>query len=443
VETKRRIAYLAPELPSATTAFVHEEILHLTEAGYRVAAFSLDLPPRKNLPSEAADIARNVTALHGNPVATMTAAAKFAVNHPARAWRAIALAADDFANGRFDGKEKRAALPLRVIAALALAERLLAENVAHLHVHFTDAPATIGMYAAAAAEIPLTITAHDTDLYCLASLLDRKIQRAAAFTTVSLANRGYLLELLGTQAAKVQVVHSGIDVATFPPRSAESGADSNVVFAAGPLVPRKGFDVLLYAIALLGDARPDIRVAVAGAGPQRQRLEELAVRLNIRDRISLLGNISRDDIRTHLAAAGLFALPCREALSGDRDAIPIALVEAMACAVPVISTRFSGIPELVEHEHNGLLVDPDDPVDLAATIVRLLDDAALRRRLQAQARESVKAQFDLAATTLQLADVFEHAIGRYDAEKAHRAQSQAPVRGIRANKNSRAAGAAA
>jgi glycosyltransferase involved in cell wall biosynthesis len=240
------------------------------------------------------------------------------------------------------------------------------------------------------------------------------------FTTVSLSNRSYLLELLGTAAANVRVVHSGIDVSTFTPRERDRGTGSTVVFTSGPLVSRKGFDVLFQALLLLGGAKPDVRVAIAGDGPQRARLEELAVKLHLSDRVSFLGDISREDIKTHLAAAGVFALPCREALRGDRDAIPIALMEAMACAVPVVSTRFSGIPELVEHQRTGLLVDPDDPVDLAAAIVQLLDDQPLRRKLQENARKHVETGFDLSKSADELARLIEESVAR---SRRHRGMS--------------------
>jgi glycosyltransferase involved in cell wall biosynthesis len=441
---KRRIAYLAPELPSGSTAFLHEEINHLTEAGYTVTPFSLKRVARKGLPNNAVEIAHRTTALQANPASLLFGALKFALTHPARTWRCLSLAAADYGDARFDGRETRMSLLPAAITALTLADRLITHDVKHLHVHFSDVPATIGMYAAAAADIPFSVTAHDTDLYCEASLLDKKIERASAFTTVSRANRGYLLERLGTLAAKVCVIYSGIDVTTFPARRAESGEGSNVVFASGPLLPRKGFDVLLYALALLGDTRPDIRVAIAGDGKQRRRLEQLAERLHVGDRVSLLGSVSRDDIRTHLAAAGCFALPCRAALSGDRDAIPVSLIEAMACSVPVVSSRFSGIPELVEHEQSGLLVDPDDPVDLAAAIVRLLDDSALRKTCQQAARKRVEDQFDLAGSTRALADVFEAAIDRHDEAGRRNADSETPIhRDFAADERAQIAGAVA
>jgi glycosyltransferase involved in cell wall biosynthesis len=443
---KRRIAYLAPELPSASAAFVHEEINLLREAGHEVFHFAVRPPVKKSLlPPDAIDIAKHSTSLQKRVIALGLIALKFMITHPVRAWRGISMATQDMRFARFDGRERPLSIPARMVEAMMLADRLVAQKAEHLHIHFSGIAATIGMYAACMADISFSVTAHDADLYCHASLLDKKLERASAFTTVSLANRGYLLELLGTSAAKIRVIHCGVNIDTFAARSAESGADSNVVFAAGPLVPRKGFDVLLYALALLGDTRPDIRIAIAGSGTQRPRLEELAERLHIRDRVSLLGKVSRDDIRTHLAAAGLFALPCRSALSGDRDAIPVSLIEAMACSVPVVSTRFSGIPELVEHERSGLLVDPDDPVDLAAAIVRLLDDAPLRKQLQAAARQRVMDRFNLTDTVEQLAEVFEGAIQRHAAEKAQRADTaaKAPSSLIPSNPMSAAAGASA
>ena len=128
--------------------------------------------------------------------------------------------------------------------------------------------------------------------------------------------------------------------------------------------------------------------------------------------VELIGSRPQAEVRAALGRATVFALPGQIAPSGDRDGIPVSLMEAMAAGAPVASTPVSGIPELIAHEREGLLVPPHDWRALADALARLLDDPALRRRLALAARAKIEREFDAAGEANKLLELFAHARAR-------------------------------
>ena len=135
----------------------------------------------------------------------------------------------------------------------------------------------------------------------------------------------------------------------------------------------------------------------------RRRIAEL------RSPVALPGPMGPEDLLGEYRRAGALCMPCR-VLPSDRDGIPNVLVEAMAAGAPVVATAVSGIPELVEHEVNGLLIEPDDPQALADALLRLHDDPELTRRLTDNARATVRERFDGDRLAHELADLFRETL---------------------------------
>jgi len=144
------------------------------------------------------------------------------------------------------------------------------------------------------------------------------------------------------------------------------------------------------------------RCVIAGYGPLRQELESRIAKLGLGETISLAGMLTQEEVLALYQQASLFVLPCRITADGDRDGIPNVLAEAMAMELPVVSTAVAGIPELVEHDRNGLLVRPEDPVELAAAIARLLDQPRLRQALGRAGRAKVCQLFAAEKNAAQL-----------------------------------------
>jgi glycosyltransferase involved in cell wall biosynthesis len=149
-----------------------------------------------------------------------------------------------------------------------------------------------------------------------------------------------------------------------------------------------------------------VALELVGDGPERDRIVERARERGVAERVSLLGALSAENVRARLADARAFALPSIRLPSGRMEGIPVALMEAMASGVPVVATRISGIPELVQHDVTGLLVEPHDPAGLAAALDSLLSDETLAAELALNGRRLVEGSFNLEVEARRLGDLF-------------------------------------
>jgi len=173
-----------------------------------------------------------------------------------------------------------------------------------------------------------------------------------------------------------------------------------VIGTVARLVPPKRLDYLLETAAIVCQTIPKARFVIIGDGPLRQSLENQAQQLGLLpDKIQFLG--SRQDIPKLLAMLDIFTL------SSEREGLPVSLLEAMAASKPVVVTSVGGIPEIIEHRHNGLLVPPHNPAALAESIVGLIQNQPLREKLAAQGHQTIKAQYSVTAIAQRIIDLYD------------------------------------
>ncbi len=233
--------------------------------------------------------------------------------------------------------------------------------------------------------------------------LERRMQRAVAAADLVIAQGEFLrgvIEETGVPAGRVRVVNNGVDVAAF------GAADPYphprpYILGMGSFVPHKGFDLLLRAYALLPADRPDL--LIAGDGPEREPLADLARDLGIEHQVHLLGMVTGDRKVSLYRSATCFVCPSR------REPFANVLLESLASGVPAVATDVGGNREIVRHEENGLLCDPDSPAAIAAAVGRLLDDAALAAGLRAGAARLI-ARFDWDAVADRYIDLYREVI---------------------------------
>jgi glycosyltransferase involved in cell wall biosynthesis len=284
--------------------------------------------------------------------------------------------------------------------ALVLAAEL-ADGVGHLHAHFLHTPASVTRYAALLTGLPWSCSAHAKDIWTTPDWEKREKLAAAAWTvTCTAAGRDHL-QALAPAGTEVSLVYHGLDLRRFA-RGAERAAAADgsepqkpaTIVSVGRAVPKKGYGDLLTALTRL-PAALSWRFVHIGGGPLLPELKRQAERLGLSGRIEWRGAQPQEKVLELYRRADLFVLASRIADDGDRDGLPNVLMEAQSQGVPVLATRTSGIPELIDDGATGMLVEAGDSAGLAKGLETLIREPALRRRLGEAGYRRIQAQFDM------------------------------------------------
>ena len=237
------------------------------------------------------------------------------------------------------------------------------------------------------------------------------------FVTVSVDLRRWLVEEVGVPAAKVTAIHNGVDISRFGRAGQREArvmltlpANAPIIGTVGRLDPVKDQAGLVQAFAAVRVAHPDALLLVAGDGPCRADLEQLAIALGQQGHVRLLGN--RDDIPAVMSALDVFVLP------SIAEGISNTVLEAMASGLPVVATRVGGNPELVEDGVTGTLVARQNPDALATAIAGYVKDPDLRRRHGQASRWRVTGHFSLERMAEAYADLYASLAARRLARSA-------------------------
>ncbi|EXU74295.1 glycosyltransferase family 4 protein [Erwinia mallotivora] len=290
---------------------------------------------------------------------------------------------------------------------IELALLIQQRKITHLHAHFATQAATVARLAAKFSGISWTLTAHAKDIYFHYPQdiqLALKLRDARHVVTVSDYNLCWLCEQHGAARQKIRRIYNGLALAQFPWRSPYQRPPE--IVAAGRLVAKKGFLLLVDALRLMKARGIAFHCTLIGDGPLREPLADSIARAGLESQVTLTGAISRDRVAEAIQGAAVVVAPCIVSEDGDRDGLPTILVEAMALGTPVISTRVAGIPELVCDRQTGLCVAPDNIDELAQAIACLLLDADIREKLSRQAREKIVREYDVDRNTAELRALF-------------------------------------
>src|SRR6267142_3933977 len=299
--------------------------------------------------------------------------------------------------------------------ALYFADFFARNGVDHVHVHFANRAAHTAVFLKEISGIPFSVTAHGQDFMKDLGSDDllREICAAAEFVAAETDySRDLLRQRCPNSAAKIQRVYNGIDLERFPaPRSCNGDRIPRIV-SVGRLVPFKGFDDLIDACAELARRRIDFVCDIIGDGPLRETLEAKVEQLDLAPRVNLLGSLSQGAVLEKLQAADIFALASTTDTQGATDVFPTVILEAMASARPVVSTRLAGIPELVVDGQTGMLLPPGDATALAKALEQLMRDPELRLRFGDAGRARIEQHFRIEQTVAPLVQMLERSCSR-------------------------------
>jgi glycosyltransferase involved in cell wall biosynthesis len=297
--------------------------------------------------------------------------------------------------------------------ALYFADHFKRRGVDHVHVHFANRAAHTAMFLKEISGIPFSVTAHGQDFMKDLGNDDllREICAAAEFVA---AETNYSRDLLRQRCpdSRIHRVYNGMDLTRFPAPNYEASINqAQRIVSIGRLVAFKGFEYLIDACAELARRDLDFSCEIIGDGPLRGDLETRIRKLNLSNRVHLLGSLSQGAVLEKLKSADIFALASVTDAQGASDVFPTVIIEAMAAARPVVSTRLAGIPESVVHGETGLLVPPEDTMALAEALGQLIEDVKLRLHYGRAGRARIEQHFRIEHTVAPLIELLQKTPG--------------------------------
>ncbi|MBW2498064.1 MAG: glycosyltransferase family 4 protein [Deltaproteobacteria bacterium] len=386
-----KLALVHTEFPKLTETFALRDAICFHELGneirlYHLTRFRSDEPVHA-FAAATLSWARGVPYLSPRVVWTTL---RVAVGRPARFLGILAALVG--------GMWRAPTWLLRSLAILpkccAIAVELERWGADHLHAQFATHPATCGWVVHRLTGIPYSVSCHAHDIFVTQALLDRKLGEASFVRVVSDYNRRFLLErvpdLVGQRFLLSRV---GVDPEAVRPLPRTEEGVFRLLYV-GSLQQRKGVHLLLDALAQAQDELGDWSLDLVGEGPMRSELERMADRLGLASRIRFHGPQPYERVVQSFEACQLLVVPSTVGPGGRTEGIPTVLVEALAHGRPVLTTRVSGIPELVEDGVTGFLVEHGSAEALAAGLVRIRRDPDLAWRTAAAGRARVEAEYD-------------------------------------------------
>ena len=393
--------------PRLSETFIAQELLGLEKAGLPLAIISLRRPT---------DVKRHP--VHDEIRAPVHYLPEYLRDEPGRVLRAWFIArrlpgygrafrkfVRDYAKDRTRNRIRRFGQALVVAAEFPA-------DADWLHAHFLHTPASVTAYASDMLGIPWTCSAHAKDIWTTPEWeLRDKLNAARFVVTCTRAGFEYLRSLIpGRQT--VHLSYHGLDLSRFgrpatprPRRDGSIASDPVILLSVGRAVEKKGYDILLDALALLPTGL-HWRFVHIGGGEKLPELKDQAGKLGLAERITWRGALAQEEVLDHYRSSDLFVLACRIARDGDRDGLPNVLLEASSQGLCCVSTSVSGVPELLTEGVNGLVVEPENPAALAAAIERAIREPILRERFGGAAEETVCTRFDHHVSIDQLTALF-------------------------------------
>lgn len=402
-----RIGYVLKRFPRFSETFILNELLTLQSMGVDVDVFSLLRPPDEQRHARLKQLDFPVIGLsaYGKSAAT-----KLHYGMAGDIETLEQLTHDDI-SPLFSGKSKAEIAALYMKAA-AVALRASSRSITHLHAHFGSDSTTVALLAARMLNGTFSFTAHAKDIYhtYVSEDEDRamrraKISEAAFVATVSDYNAQHLRQICPRASDRIIRLYNGIDLSTFSPVVAKQQVAGRMI-AVGRLVEKKGFSVLLDACVLLKKRGVNFQCHLVGDGPLYDTLNQQINQFELQDVVKMVGALPQETLVELMESASLAVLPCVVTESGDRDGLPTVLLEAMAKALPIITTHVSGGPEIVDHNNTGLLCAPGDPGAFADAIEKLVRDPVTARTMGKLGRVRAQQRFDLHTNVATLKDHF-------------------------------------
>lgn len=295
------------------------------------------------------------------------------------------------------------------VAMLRLVRRYQIEAI---HAHWLLPQGLLATFARPVVNCPVIVSAHGGDVFAMRAGVRRRLltmaaRRADICTANSNAMRSELARLTGVDAT---VIPMGVDPSKFHPadwsRDEQPQPSSPLILFVGRLVEKKGVRHLIQAMPAVRSVVGGARLQIVGDGPERESLEALTQELDLAGCVDFVGPVPNAELPAYYGRADLFVAPSVVSRDGDTEGLGVVLLEAAASGLAIVASRIGGIPDIVEHEKTGLLVEPGEPAAIASAVTRLLSSQSLRQSLANNARRVVMERFSWQGVVDRFDDVF-------------------------------------
>lgn len=398
-----RIAYLTSEYPAPSHTFIRREVEALRARGIDVCTFSVRRPKNGTRLSEP-DEREKAATVYLLPISAVTLVLTHLaalLRRPGAYFSTLLLSLKH----RVPGIRALIWSAFYFAEAIVLASQLSKHQISHLHNHFANSGANVGLLASQFLGIPWSVTLHGTADwdYPAGPLLSQKIEMAEFVACVSQFGRAQAMAICRPAVwPKVFVSRCGVDLSRFPVRRRERQAPSRIqILAVGRLSPEKGHAGLLTAFAQIIEQGIDAEMRIIGEGPLRSEIAQRVKELNLQNRCTLLGQKTEEEVFDEMSRSDLFVQ------SSFMEGLPVVLMEALALRLPVIAPCIAGIPELVRSGETGLLFNVGDWSQLGAQLKRAAVDSTLRNQLAERGHQLVAEMFDIHKAVEPIAKRFE------------------------------------
>ena len=402
------ILYMSGAVPVRSETFVYREIFALRSLGLDIQTASVHAPMRGLDEGMLEEMAQSTVEIYSSGAVSIVRdmLAEF-FTHPFRTIGTIWRCKLDAFFSADVTMSRRPKVIWQGIAGIALAHRVRKRQIAHIHAHMAHVPTTIAMYAAKQLGVSFSFTGHANDIFPNRTLLKEKLERASYANCISYWHRAFFQSIVSRPDGDYPIVRCGVDTSEYEATPAPSGEKLEVL-SVGRLVEKKGFDVLIRAAGEIAQGGgPAMRITIAGGGPDADQLKALVEALPPTAEVEMLGDTDNDRVMELMSQADVFALPCRVATSGDRDGIPVVLMEAMARGRCVIAGDLETIRELVEDGVSGVMIPPGDQDALEKVLIELANNRARIEELGRAARKRIEDEFDLMLNAERIKDALE------------------------------------
>jgi glycosyltransferase involved in cell wall biosynthesis len=389
----KNILYITTKFPSVTHTFIYREIEVLSRAGYSIKAVSMGRPDKSAISREA--LAFYESTLYLDQISLFKKIFSHLHVFTTKPLEFLKLLVLALREKEVKNLKDKIRILYHFIEAGFLYSHLKAQGLDHIHAHFLAGPTSIALFLSRYLKIPFSFTMHASLIFIDPIMLKTKLLSCKRGITISNYNKKYLAAKYGKEVAhKIDIIHCAIDLQNFQPNN-KGKVSPPIVLAVGQLAERKGFRYLLKACQILMQKRLSFQCIIVGDGEEMAQLSKMRESYKITKVVSLLGRQPQERVRDLLDDASIFVLPSIVTEAGGREGIPVALMEAMAMKLPVVSTKTVGIPELIKNGQEGLLVNERNPEQLASAIAFLLKNKEVASEYGERGREKIKKYFNL------------------------------------------------